>query len=1006
MRRNANGKGVSWLALAAAALGVSGATEAAHAQQSAPPPQDNEIVVTGSLIRGTPETAALPVDVITAQDLQDQGSPTTLELIKSLPASQGVLGDTNQFDSRAQGSEGSGSVNLRGLGPQRTLVLLNGRRMVINPFALAGAGAVDTNMIPAAAIGRVEVLKDGAAATYGSDAIGGVVNFITRTGFEGFDVGGFYKYVDGSDGDYAINSAYGWQGDTANFLVTLGVQHRSELPVLEREFAQRPYLESPQGGWSAAGFPASFIPLGASTTRGRDPGCAAVGGTPGLTGAAPSVSPVCYWQYSLYDNVTELEDRYQIYSEFNVDVGDKTEFHVEALYGRTSVPEWKTSPSYALLQGPTALTNPVSPGNYFVPGPTALFAGSVANPGLVDFIADYPGGIPGVISSTGAATTIPIAAFNPGALFIAGRPYALGGNPLFNFGASEGKRDYSAFRVSAGLTGEFDNGLGWDLAVTYMEEEAYRSGRDTVVNRFQRALRGLGGPNCPTTGGTPGVGPCMFFNPFASSVPGNAITGLANPGYQPTLASNNNRELIEWFFPYQYNQSTTRLFVTDFVVNGTTGIELPGGEVAWALGAQYRNNWFKVELSDINNLAKTPCIDTPDFGVTSCAIPTGATGFLGGAYEQNLQTDQTAFFGELRVPVTSNFEVQLAARYEDYGGSVGSTFDPKASMRWQVVDGFALRASAGSTFRGPPQTSLAPGSVTALQDVLGTFRAVDIFGNPGLAPESANTYNVGAIIEKGGFTGTVDLWQFDFENPIISEPLAGMVSSLFPNGLAAGNNCGNPAYAALQARFTFNSSGCGPGNVIRVRTDTVNGPPVKNSGLDVAAQYEWDNVGGAELTIGGAATYILEYEVDATSVAGIVVSKAFNAVDKLNYQTQVVPIPRWKGNAFVQVRTDRQNLRVGVNYIDDYVDQRTAPFIASLATNSTVIPGGKNIDAFVTFDAIYRLNITDSATFTVAGDNLADEEPPFARLDLNYDPFTADPLGRTIKVGLNFRFGG
>src|SRR5262249_54167054 len=154
-----------------------------------------------SYIRGTPETTALPVDVITQNQMLNQGSPSTLALIKALPESSGVLGDTNQFDARAQGSEGSGAVNLRGLGPQRTLVLLNGHRMVMNPFALAAAGAVDTNTIPGAAIGRIEVLKEGAAATYGSDAIGGVVNFITRRNFNGFEFGGDHEFINGSDGN-------------------------------------------------------------------------------------------------------------------------------------------------------------------------------------------------------------------------------------------------------------------------------------------------------------------------------------------------------------------------------------------------------------------------------------------------------------------------------------------------------------------------------------------------------------------------------------------------------------------------------------------------------------------------------------------------------------------------------------------------------------------------------------------------------------------------------------
>ena len=169
------------------ALGASG-----QAQAQTGPTQVEEVVVTGSFIRGTPEDAALPVDVISQEDIEKQGSPSTLELIKNLSVSSGVLGDTNQFDTRAQGSEGSGSINLRGLGAARTLVLMNGRRMAPNPFA---AGVVDTNTLPQAAIGRVEILKDGAAAIYGSDAIGGVVNFITRTNFEGLEVGASYSLI-------------------------------------------------------------------------------------------------------------------------------------------------------------------------------------------------------------------------------------------------------------------------------------------------------------------------------------------------------------------------------------------------------------------------------------------------------------------------------------------------------------------------------------------------------------------------------------------------------------------------------------------------------------------------------------------------------------------------------------------------------------------------------------------------------------------------------------------
>jgi iron complex outermembrane receptor protein len=503
----------------ALAIAVSLGLASAASAQSAAPTEVEAVIITGSLIAGTPEDAALPVDVIGAEELAKQGSPTTVELLKGLSVSNGVLGDTNQFDARAQGSEGSGSVNLRGLGPTRTLVLMNGRRLPVNPFALAGAGAVDTNIIPSAAIGRVEVLKDGAAATYGSDAIGGVVNFITRTNFEGLEVGASYKNVDGSDGDYTGSLVFGWQGDNANFLFAAGYQHRSTLPVTERDWANQPYLSNPEGGWSAAGNPSTFIAL-ATGQRFRDDQCAPIGGFAGFSGA----TPVCYWHHTEYDNLVEKEDRYQLYSEFNVDVNDTTKLHLEMLYAHTEVPEWATSPSYALLGAPTATTSPV-PGQFYIPG---------TNPGLIEYMNDHPGTFAGY-TSAGAASVVTTANLAGGVLVVASRPFGMGGNPMFDYGASTGSRTFDAFRFGADLKGEFSNGMHWDVSAYYGEEQGNRTGYDTVVSRYQLALRGLGGANCNgIVAGQPGS-TCQWFNPFSSAVPSNAISGASNSGLRLRL---------------------------------------------------------------------------------------------------------------------------------------------------------------------------------------------------------------------------------------------------------------------------------------------------------------------------------------------------------------------------------------------------------------------------------------------------------------------------------------
>ena len=164
-----------------------------------------EVVVTGSLLKTTPEDAALPVDVITNEALKDQGSPSLVDLVRTIPSvSGGNIGESNRFLGGA--AAGVATINLRGLGLTRTLSLMNGERLA-TVTAAGGQEFVNVNVVPTIAVGQVEVLRDGAAATYGSDAVAGVVNFITRKDLDGFEVSGKYALIDGSDGDYETSAA-------------------------------------------------------------------------------------------------------------------------------------------------------------------------------------------------------------------------------------------------------------------------------------------------------------------------------------------------------------------------------------------------------------------------------------------------------------------------------------------------------------------------------------------------------------------------------------------------------------------------------------------------------------------------------------------------------------------------------------------------------------------------------------------------------------------------------
>jgi len=239
------------------------ASQSAMAQASA---SDGErktdvVIVTGSYIRGTPENGAVPVSVVSSDDLEKIGNPTIVELVKSLGISSGTDGETNQFSSN--GLEGLGNINLRGIGPARTLVLLNGRRMVSAPYGISESAQtfVDTNLLPTASVGRIEVLKDGAAALYGSDAMAGVVNFITNRRLEGFEVRGDFEVFDGTSGEYNASISYGYQGDNTSWVTSVGINFRPEVSFREADFTKVSFADNPQAGYSSIGNPGRILNL-------------------------------------------------------------------------------------------------------------------------------------------------------------------------------------------------------------------------------------------------------------------------------------------------------------------------------------------------------------------------------------------------------------------------------------------------------------------------------------------------------------------------------------------------------------------------------------------------------------------------------------------------------------------------------------------------------------------------------------------------------------------------
>jgi iron complex outermembrane receptor protein len=952
------------------------------------------VIVTGSYIRGSAEDAALPIDVISAEELEKSGSPSTVDLLKNLSVSSGALGDTNQFAAGAQGTEGTGSVNLRNLGRQRTLVLLNGRRLVNAPQS----GSPDTNLIPFGAIARVEVLKDGAAATYGSDAIGGVVNFITNDRLDGLELSGSYKYIEDTDGDYDSKISWGWQGDSSSFIAAASYQHRSELRVNDRDFAVRPYSVNPQS-FSAGGNPGSFLALaGGVPTVIRDPNCGVLGGVEGFTDGGV---PTCYFQFTPFDNLVEKQDQYQGYLEYNVELGESNKLHVEGFYSQTDVPEYRTSPSFLPNQVPTVGTglgqapgavggNLLGP-RYFIPS---------NNPGLQNFLATTPG-LPSGLTS--------FVDLNP--LF---RPFGVGGNPKTgSTNLSDRKAD--AFRVSASLTGELSERLKWDFGVTYMENNYLSTNNDILVNRLQAALKGFGGFNC--NGVTPGANGCLFYNPFSSAIQRNVITGQTNPNFNPALV--NTPELASYLFAKNDLDRKSTQIVVDGVFSGETGIELPGGNIAWAAGAQFREETFRSEYSDFGNYAINPCVD---LGSTSClqsaggVDPSRATGsflFLGGGFDVDTTQNVYAVFTELSVPILDSFSAQVAARFEDYGGQVGDTFDPKLSLRYQATDWLAFRGSIGTSFRGPPANLLNNNSATALQFIpqVARFGAIRVFGNPNLKPEEATTFNLGFLFNAGGFRGSVDYFTYDFKDNFTIEDFSAIVTGAFTGAGSTITDCNNP----LAQRIIFSSGSCtngtGLANLAGVRVNNINGSGVRENGIDVDAQYQFNDVFGGALTLGVNASYVLHFDVNAQDVAGVAgLVPAFDGAGRSNVNTGFTPLPDLKGSAFVNWSRGIHNVRLVTRYVGSYLDSRSLLeplrniFTARGSTFNVANQTGTRIGDYLTEDLTYVAQLPAEVTISASVTNLTDKDPPFARLELGYDPSVVSPVGRTIEVGFRKKF--
>ena len=856
-------------------------------EESAEKEQEVELImVTGSFVRRSENfESPSPLAVLDAGDIDSIGAKSIADITQTLTINTGAENTPDAFTQNA--TAGTSNINLRGLGVASTLILLNNKRQVVNAQNNnGGVNFVDTSsLVPMIAIDRMEVVKDGASALYGSDAVAGVVNFITKTDYEGAQIS--LDYQDGAHGDnkeYNLQGLWGAVGDDSSILAAISYTNRSPLFTRDRRIS-RPVDDS-----SSLGNPGSYF---IGPTPFIDPtGCGEFGGLPLLL-APPGTVPgldvgLCRFDFGKGFSFVPDESRVTTYVKATKQLTENIEWTTEITSARNRA-ERGGSPSFPILTFPTVPAN--HPNNVFGQD-VSYFGREVGN--------DANGN-------------------------------ALPGDPA--------NTESDTFRFMTMVQGELEDGF-WEVSYTAARNDFLFTGNDTLAQEFQNALRGFGGQGCDPIAGVAGEGRCEYFNPFATQF----------------TTSPNSQNVIDSFTGRQSIDSESNLEVAEAFLS-TELFEMDGGVAGIAVGVQYRyQDLFQDHDSQSNQDKFAFVIGNPD---------------IGG------EQDVVAVFGELALPVSEDIDIQIALRYEDYGGSIGDTVDPKLAISWRATDDFSLRASVSTSFRAP-SIFQRDGGGTGLNQVSdpitgGTFfAAVRSSGNEDLVPEESTAFNVGFSFEPvDDLSIEVDYWSFDFTNLITQESFQAILNAE-PQNPDRVVRVGDPLN----------------GPIIRINTTYVNANSLETSGLDLVANYKIETDIGT-FTPNLSATYILAYDLVDPQAGQI------DGVGSRNYNNIGTSTPELKANFGLNWTHENYSANIFARHIDSYTDDQNDL---------------REIESHLTWDAQLNIDLgglfeTDSAyILTFGGVNLTDQDPPQVYTNGGFDSKVHDPRGRQVYARLAIEF--
>lgn len=996
---------------------------------------ENEIVVVGTQIRGAQVTDVLPVTVLNEDDIDAVAPTSGDELFRAIPQAGDVTFNEARLTGGINDARGdTASINLRGIGTGNTLMLINGRRMVLHPAIqvenLVPVATVNTNTIPTAGVRRLEVLRDGASAIYGTDAVAGVINTVLRDDFQGLRIefeGSRANDSEMDQLDLSIEAGVNLNGGRTNISFFGDFTDRDPLFADDREFSRSSDLRPLVAGTAFAGdddfrntstdtawpefrrltntFALSTTGLSMNgTTITSTSGGAAVFHIQPLSNAScnsveyPVGLGTCFdnsvlstvstdenLRYNSNDERTLLGDvlRNNAFFFINHDMGGVELFAEVGGYSSelTSFREQETNLATQRLI--------VAADNFWNPfGPT---------------------GSPNRVAVTNAPAE--------------GVPFELQDYRLVDAGPLRVNVEQHVYRALAGVRGDW-SGWNWESAILYSEAETNDTMRQPSMTLFQDAL-------WRTTSDA--------YNPFTGGDPNDPANGDS---------SANPQSVIDSFMVDITRRSATSMALVDFRVSRPDLFEIWGGGVGAAAGLEFRHETYEDD--------RDPRLDgtIPYDPIWSAADPDpNISDVMGASPTPDTEGDRDVFSAfaelalpfvspEMNVPLVHSLEAQLAVRYESYT-EFGDVTAPKVAMAWSPTEWLMFRTAWSEGFRAPnlPQqhergilrsntrtdwvrceAQLQNGAIANF-DACTQSQSVQSnrSGSEELEPETSENFTAGFVLQPpmarsrfGELTITGDYWKIEQDgvigllgdsNAITLDYLRRMQGSTNPNVLRA---AADPDDVTLfTGALDNNGAPLAPaGEIIQVIDNYRNLGPREIEGYDIGVFYDIDETPLGDWRVGlNFARLLTFFQAPGPEQQELLDAQAAGLINTFPFVAGAESLieengrPKWRASSTITWRSGPWGAGLFSSYVGGVNDTG-----AALADGTPWrIKPWLTHNLYVQYE-VEGDQLIDAVRVRFGARNILDEEPPLADSDTGFLGDLHSPRGRTIYLSLRTQF--